>query len=424
MKGQLDSVDVWKNKFNTEKDEKKKLELADHISKALCNQKPKESIQWCRKQEELAIKLNDREKLINAYLYASIAYREMAQFEEALSFNLKVIEQAEKAKDTLNMAHGYTYLGIFYHVKLDYNSAEKNYLKALDLFEKINDLNGQNSVLSNLSDVYLNTNQKKEAESCLERSIVGRKAIGNTRSIGIGYYSLGSFLLNEKKYKAGLLVLDSALAYFIKADDNYFYCQAVVLKGGGLSISGRHKESNDLLLPAVTTNVIKNNPDLLYGSYGHISRNYEKLNNVSEALKYARLEKSMSDTIFKIANLNSLSEAQAKFDTEKQEKEIELLNKEKKLSETELSRQKTIKNAFIIGSLIVIVFSVFIFRQYRAKKAAHLVISQQKTEMEKQHGELEEKQKEIVDSIRYAKRIQQTLMPTEKYIHKILKTLK
>lgn len=45
-------------------------------------------------------------------------------------------------------------------------------------------------------------------------------------------------------------------------------------------------------------------------------------------------------------------------------------------------------------------------------------ITQQKTEIEKQHFELREKNKEIVDSIHYAKRIQNSLMPTEKYIHK------
>ncbi len=50
-------------------------------------------------------------------------------------------------------------------------------------------------------------------------------------------------------------------------------------------------------------------------------------------------------------------------------------------------------------------------------------ISKQKTEIEEQHEELKEKQKEIVDSIHYAKRIQNSLMPTEKYIDKNLKQL-
>lgn len=51
-------------------------------------------------------------------------------------------------------------------------------------------------------------------------------------------------------------------------------------------------------------------------------------------------------------------------------------------------------------------------------------ISKQKNEIEEQHFELKEKQKEILDSIHYAKRIQNSLMPTEKYIDKNMKQLK
>lgn len=44
--------------------------------------------------------------------------------------------------------------------------------------------------------------------------------------------------------------------------------------------------------------------------------------------------------------------------------------------------------------------------------------------IELQHQALEEKQKEIIDSITYAKRIQNSLMPTEKYIDGSIKRLK
>ena len=44
--------------------------------------------------------------------------------------------------------------------------------------------------------------------------------------------------------------------------------------------------------------------------------------------------------------------------------------------------------------------------------------------IELQHEALEEKQKEIIDSITYARRIQRSLLPTEKYIQKSLMRLK
>jgi len=302
-------------------------------------------------------------------------------------------------------------------VKFDYKSAEKYYLKSLGLFKAAKEIKSQFIIFGNLSDVYVNTNRKSEAEASLEKSIVGRKEYGNPASIGRGYYSLGSFLINEKKYKAGLLVLDSAMVYLQRAGDNFFYYQCIISKGSGLSLSENYKASNDLLLEAISADFIKNNPDLLYEAYGRISKNYEKLSKVNEALKYARLEKVCGDSIYRRGNAEALSEAQAKFDTERQAKEIELLNKESKINETELSRQKTIKNSFIIGSIVVLLFSILIFRSLQINRRDKKLISEQKEN-------LELKNKEVLDSIHYAKRIQTTLLPNEKYVEKTIGRLR
>jgi hypothetical protein len=45
-------------------------------------------------------------------------------------------------------------------------------------------------------------------------------------------------------------------------------------------------------------------------------------------------------------------------------------------------------------------------------------------QIEAQHKTLEEKQKEIIDSIRYAKRIQHSQLPTDVYISSVMKRLK
>ena len=58
------------------------------------------------------------------------------------------------------------------------------------------------------------------------------------------------------------------------------------------------------------------------------------------------------------------------------------------------------------------------------RKGAEDKLKESLEEIEIQHQTLEEKQKEIIASITYAKRIQKSLLPTEKYIHNNLKRLK
>lgn len=399
----FDSIPVWEKNIGATNDVNKKLELLNNITTALCYQKPKICLQFCKTQEELAIKSNNGEKLVDAYLNASVASREIAQFENALNYNLKAIKVAEQSNDTLNIAHSYNYLAIYYHIRKDYVLAEKFYLKSLNIFKTQKGFTALFTIQSNLSDVYINTNRRKEAELYLKKSIAGRKLTGNNRSIGIGYYSFGSFLVNEKKFNNAVEILDSAIAYLKNGEDDFFLYQTVVLKGAALAGTKKFLLSNNILLEAVSNEIVKNNPDLLCEAYGYISTNYEALNQPEKALKFSRLENSLSDTIFKNDKLQALSEAQAKFDTDNQQREIELLNREKKINETEIEKQKVIRNIFIGGSIVVLIFMLIIIRSLRINRKAKKVIFEQKEI-------LELKNKEVTDSIHYAKRIQSALL--------------
>ncbi len=72
-------------------------------------------------------------------------------------------------------------------------------------------------------------------------------------------------------------------------------------------------------------------------------------------------------------------------------------------------------------NLLTILFLVLMFN--RVKKAKREVIEKNK-EIETQKRLIEEKQKDILDSIRYAKRIQTSHLPTDKFIDKILSRTK
>ena len=89
---------------------------------------------------------------------------------------------------------------------------------------------------------------------------------------------------------------------------------------------------------------------------------------------------------------------------------------EQPVDEPELTQREKERNYFVIGFALVIVLALFIFRSYRQKQKANLIITLQKHEVEM-------KQKEVLDSIHYAKRIQKALMPNEKYIQNKLKHL-
>ena len=90
---------------------------------------------------------------------------------------------------------------------------------------------------------------------------------------------------------------------------------------------------------------------------------------------------------------------------------------EKKIMEAQLEQARTRSYALYGGLALVLLFAMIMFNRFRVTRKQKVIIEQQK-------HLVEEKQKEILDSIVYAKRIQQSLMPTEKYIEKNVSKLK
>lgn len=72
------------------------------------------------------------------------------------------------------------------------------------------------------------------------------------------------------------------------------------------------------------------------------------------------------------------------------------------------------------GLILVFGFAVFAFNRFKVTQKQKKIIELQKDEVEKQKLLVEEKQKEVMDSIHYARRIQNSLLPSEKYIERII----
>jgi serine phosphatase RsbU (regulator of sigma subunit) len=84
------------------------------------------------------------------------------------------------------------------------------------------------------------------------------------------------------------------------------------------------------------------------------------------------------------------------------------------------AKQKVITYATAGGLGLVALFLVFVFNRLQVTRKQKTVIEEQKTVVEKAHHELEEKNKEIMDSITYAKRIQSAILPPTKLVKEYL----
>lgn len=94
----------------------------------------------------------------------------------------------------------------------------------------------------------------------------------------------------------------------------------------------------------------------------------------------------------------------------KQEDDIRQNRQEIEKSKGVIDSQKNVISIIAILSSIGIILLLFTIRSNNQRRKANKLLSEQKSEIEKQKHLVDEKQKEILDSINYAKRIQTALM--------------
>ncbi len=122
-----------------------------------------------------------------------------------------------------------------------------------------------------------------------------------------------------------------------------------------------------------------------------------------------------------LKNSKQLSEIKTNYEVDKKATELKAANKiQQAKKDAQIKQQKLFRNAFIIGFGLMVILAIIIFRSYRQKLKANIIITKQKIEVEHQRNIVQSQNKEILSSIEYAKRIQATILPPTKVVKKFL----
>ncbi|HXD92551.1 MAG TPA: tetratricopeptide repeat protein, partial [Bacteroidia bacterium] len=155
-------------------------------------------------------------------------------------------------------------------------------------------------------------------------------------------------------------------------------------------------------------------------AYENLAKTYSKTGRYKEAYENHVKFKTLTDSIFNADNSKQLGDLKTKFEVEKKETELKIKSdaeqeKLKAVAGEEKKRQQVIIASVAGVLLIVIMFSLFLYKRFKITQRQKSIIEKQKVLVDKAYEELHEKNKEVMDSIRYAKRIQTALITSEKY---------
>jgi tetratricopeptide (TPR) repeat protein len=394
----------------------------------------------------------------------AMLYQDMNRYDDAIKTYMTAIEGNKKAGKEGDLARNYNNLGNAYREQEMYDMGLKYYLLSLDIRERIKDSSGISSCYKNMAIVYEQLKRYDESMKMYRIALGIDSQLKNKKGVATVYNNMAVLFIGRKMYDSAIPLLDIALKLREELKHKSSIARTLLNLAQAHSAQHKYKEAEKYLLRALPYTKESNDQGALMMSYAELATVSSGNKKYGLALEYSYKTiiqarkigqtEVMVDAYRSMAQLYNekgdpqnaydhfLRYSQIKDSTENNTKEkttadmlgkYEAVKKDKELiaKKAELSlqeadnKQKVMqRNAFVGGFVLMLGLAFFIFRGYRQKQKANHIITAQKEEVEKQKALVEEHQKEIIDSIRYAKRIQTAHLPNESVIKKNIDRLK
>lgn len=349
------------------------------------------------------------------YVQLQLFYANIGDTVQSLSYVEKALALEKIIADPTREARGYYLAGLTYSRMMKHQKAVDYLLKSVESYKKENmqqkDRMGQTYML--LGDEYLEIKEYDKALSIYEEIISKSSEKNDIRLMFLGTLAKGrakslkgenqeainihNNMLNIAKEKGAGDELMEIIYKELSVD--YYNSRDYTNAQKNIKLAIEYSNDNAVAIKYNLEELaykIDSAANFYEGAYKH----YYYMHILKDKINKEEVAKSAAKERF-LTELNNVKS--------NQEKENAIAKEEKK-------KQRVIL-FFVIGVLCLLaVLASIIFRSLRQSKKANKIISEQKNETEAQKHLVEEKQKEIIESITYAKRLQEAILPPQEFI--------
>lgn len=302
-------------------------------------------------------------------------------------------------------------VGMIYYANKDFIKAEEYYNKSLTYRLEIGDKKGEAYSYQNIGSIYIYKKNFLKALEYFKKAYDIRLKINDEYGLSAIYYSIGTAYYNLNK-------IDSSLKYYLeglKVNNKLGYQHGVsnVLN----PIAEIYLELGNIAKATEYVNesfTINRNLGFVEGTMrdAHLLYKINKAKgNTAESLKMFELYTKMKDSLDNEGNKKNNLKQFFQFEYDKKALADSVKQAEAQLiTDMKLKQEENLRYGLFIGLFLVIVFAWFMYNRFTITKKQNIIIEQQK-------HLVEEKNKEITDSINYAQRIQQTLMASKSLLN-------
>ena len=341
-----------------------------------------------------------REVLAGAYNNVGNAYRELGNTDEAYKAFSEALKLSEQVGDKKGIATSQGNLGTIYSLMGRPNDALKSFDEARKRFEEIGSKESTSISYLEAGSVYFDIKKYEESKQALEKGLLIAKQIGHKDIISRSYRLLSQIDTATGNYSSALQNYDQYITYrdsmqhaeaakqlseqrlqydFSKKEDSLRLQQVLIAEQLEKQTLLSKQQQQELKLKQASLDLAQREKDVQMLKFLQTQTELKLSNEQNEKkLALAQQEKVIQEAELEKQTLHS------------KQKEQEILLKDRKLAV-----QKAQRNIWLAGAIGLLIFSFFMYRNYRQKQKANRLLQLQNVELEDQRDKIKKAMAEL-----------------------------
>jgi tetratricopeptide (TPR) repeat protein/serine phosphatase RsbU (regulator of sigma subunit) len=414
-----------------------------------------EALESYQKALTIRERIGDQQGIASSYNNIGLIHKTQGRYAEALESHQKALAIHERIGDQQGIASSYNNIGLIHTNQGRYAEALESYQKALTIRERIGDQQGIAACYGNIGNIHADQGRYVEALEAYQKALPILKRIGDKRGIAACYGNIGIIHVAQGRYAEALESYQKALAIFERIGDQEGIAGSYNDIGNIRRVQGRYTEALEAFQKALPIAQSLQLHDLLDDIYIHLAQTDSALaaSGLTHLWKSAylhhRLYAAYKDSVLNEASIRKQAQLESQYEYDKKTALLKAeQEKERALANAQLRQRESQRNLSLLAlgiALIGLVTFAILYRKIRQQRdliqkqsdeiqQKNLALEQYNAELKSTNQALEEsnriiqhqaetlleKNEEILDSIRYAERIQRAILPSAEKWQRLL----
>ena len=344
---------------------------------------------------ETALSIKDSGRYANALNNLGNVVKNQGFLDTALQYYFQALEMHRARKDTAMQTNVLNNIGVL-NGKIGANELSLEYYReCLRLRNLIHDTIKAVSVMTNMAEVFQVTNRMDSAYHYAKKALRLGVQRGAVSSTAWAHEELGDYKYDEGRYDSARWHFEQARSIREKIDEKIAVVSNIYDLGKVDMAQNRLQEADSAFKLVLEMSTEMGTLFQMSNSTQRLGEVSAKLGLFEKAYEYQVYHTHLLDSLNKATQVSEISKEMARYEYEKKQREIELLNKENEVQALRIDREKTLRRLLVVVVLLVLVLMFVLWNRARSLRTVNSTLQEQKATLEKNDHEKEVLLKEI-----------------------------